>query len=171
MLSWKTKTEPRGQIGLGTAHETEPQELILKARSPECDGNQFPIPAIRFRTASGVGRASVRPRSWPSRSTQDPHPVGARMSGWRRTPNDFEMPQQVPKLRVLRRRHGRPRLGCQRFDAHDSHQPLHPLAIDYLSVLFIVSCLVVEADYTLAPGPIFGVTFCRKRHSLWAGTP
>src|ERR1019366_3845013 len=30
-------------------------------------------------------RASVRARSWPSRSTQDPHPVGAQMSGWRRT--------------------------------------------------------------------------------------
>src|ERR1019366_8214104 len=38
-------------------------------------------------------RASVRARSWPSRSTQEPHPVGAQMSGWRRTrpstPRDF----------------------------------------------------------------------------------
>jgi len=36
-------------------------------------------------------------------------------------------------------------------------------AVCFCRFVFIVSCLVVEADYTLAPGPIFGVHFNEHR--------
>src|SRR5450631_2823061 len=67
----------------------------------------IPLPARRTPACSdgdhapGVGRASVRARSWSCRSTQDPHPVSARMSGWRRTTSNLgEVLEKIERLRA-----------------------------------------------------------------------